>query len=197
MGLEWDNMTRSLNLCWFGAQDLLPPSLALDPNSRAWRGAVPGSLPPTPTSIDINECTSLSEPCRPGFSCINTVGSYTCQRNALLCGRGYHASQDGTTCVGKASRLPIPWPSLAFLGFWPVGRSCRGRAQASGCPGHLPLADVNECEAGVHHCREGQVCHNLPGSYRCDCKAGFQQDAFSQACIGRRGLVAMTPLWFL
>lgn len=73
-----------------------------------------GSLPPTPTSVDINECTSLSEPCRPGFSCINTVGSYTCQRNTLLCGRGYHANQDGTKCVGKASCSPSPgqpWPS--------------------------------------------------------------------------------------
>lgn len=43
--------------------------------------------------------------------------------------------------------------------------------------------DVNECETGVHQCGEGQVCHNLPGSYRCDCKAGFQRDAFGRACI--------------
>lgn len=46
-------------------------------------------------------------------------------------------------------------------------------------------ADVNECETGVHRCGEGQVCHNLPGSYRCDCKAGFQRDAFGRSCIGR------------
>lgn len=52
--------------------------------------------------------------------------------------------------------------------------------------------DVNECETGVHHCSETQVCHNLPGSYRCDCKAGFQRDAFGRTCIGRWGLVVRT-----
>ena len=50
-----------------------------------------------------------------------------------------------------------------------------------------PPADVNECETGVHRCGEGQACHNLPGSYRCDCKPGFQRDAFGRACIGRWG----------
>ena len=50
-----------------------------------------------------------------------------------------------------------------------------------------PPADVNECETGVHRCGEGQVCHNLPGSYRCDCKPGFQRDAFGRTCIGRWG----------
>lgn len=46
--------------------------------------------------------------------------------------------------------------------------------------------DVNECETGVHRCGEGQLCHNLPGSYRCDCKPGFQRDAFGRTCIGKR-----------
>lgn len=45
--------------------------------------------------------------------------------------------------------------------------------------------DVNECETGVHRCGEGQLCHNLPGSYRCDCKPGFQRDAFGRTCIGK------------
>lgn len=46
--------------------------------------------------------------------------------------------------------------------------------------------DVNECETGVHRCGEGQLCYNLPGSYRCDCKPGFQRDAFGRTCIGKR-----------
>lgn len=45
---------------------------------------------------------------------------------------------------------------------------------------------MNECETGVHHCGEGQLCHNLPGSYRCDCKPGFQRDAFGRTCIGMK-----------
>lgn len=55
------------------------------------------------SSPDINECTSLPEPCKPGFNCINTVGSYTCQRNTLSCSRGYHANEDGSRCVGEGS----------------------------------------------------------------------------------------------
>lgn len=99
MGHEWDSLT-------------LPPRLALGPAAGTWGEAVPVSLSPTPPSADINECTSLPEPCRPGFSCINTVGSYTCQKNPLLCGRGYHSSQDGTKCVGKASASPSPGQPL-------------------------------------------------------------------------------------
>lgn len=45
------------------------------------------------------------------------MGSYTCQRNPLICGRGYHASQDGTKCVGKAHLLL----ALAFLASWEWG----------------------------------------------------------------------------
>ena len=81
-------------------------------------------------STDINECTSLSEPCRPGFSCVNTVGSYTCQRNPLLCGRGYHASQDGTKCVGEANLPPPCLPSSLGL----PGFLCLWEALAEGEP---------------------------------------------------------------
>lgn len=45
-------------------------------------------------------------------------------------------------------------------------------------------ADVDECETGTHHCSEGQICHNLPGSYRCDCQTGYQYDAIRRLCIG-------------
>lgn len=48
-------------------------------------------------------------------------------------------------------------------------------------------ADVDECQTGVHRCGEGQLCHNLPGGYRCDCKMGYQYDSFSRSCIGRWG----------
>lgn len=44
--------------------------------------------------------------------------------------------------------------------------------------------DVDECETGTHRCSEGQICHNLPGSYRCDCQTGYQYDAIRRVCIG-------------
>lgn len=95
--------------------------------------------------------------------------------------------------VRPATSLPAFHPAWGFL-----GSSVRGRPWPRGSLGlRVPcspsLADVNECETGVHQCGEGQVCHNLPGSYRCDCKPGFQRDAFGRACVGRWALVAGNP----
>lgn len=50
--------------------------------------------------VDINECLSLSAACPIGHTCINTEGSYTCQKNVPNCGRGYHLNEEGTHCVG-------------------------------------------------------------------------------------------------
>lgn len=51
---------------------------------------------------DINECLSHNGPCPTGQMCFNTVGSYTCQRNSVSCGRGYHLNEEGTRCVGES-----------------------------------------------------------------------------------------------
>lgn len=51
---------------------------------------------------DIDECGAVAQPCSSGFNCINTVGSYMCQRR-IICSRGYNASPDGSRCIGKIS----------------------------------------------------------------------------------------------
>lgn len=55
---------------------------------------------------DIDECGALTQPCSLGFNCINTVGSYTCQRK-LICSRGYHTSPDGSRCIGMIEKYVI------------------------------------------------------------------------------------------
>ncbi|KAK7803581.1 hypothetical protein U0070_004217 [Myodes glareolus] len=50
---------------------------------------------------DINECITGSHNCRLGESCINTVGSFRCQRDSS-CGTGYELTEDNN-CKGTAS----------------------------------------------------------------------------------------------
>lgn len=49
---------------------------------------------------------------------------------------------------------------------------------------HARHVDVDECQGGLHRCGEGQLCHNLPGSYRCECQTGYQYDSFRRTCVG-------------
>lgn len=51
------------------------------------------------------------------------------------------------------------------------------------------LIDVDECQNNLHQCGEGQLCNNLPGSYRCECQAGYQYDSFRRMCVGMFGIV--------
>lgn len=138
---------------------------------------------PEGNCVDINECTSLSEPCRSGFNCINTVGSYTCRRSLVICGRGYHASEDGTKCVdvnecetgvhrcgeGQACHnLPGSYRCDCKPGFQ---RDAFGRA----------CIDVNECWASpTRVCQH--TCENTLGSYRCSCASGFLLAADGKHC---------------
>lgn len=52
----------------------------------------------------------------------------------------------------------------------------------------MPFLDVDECQSNVHRCGEGQLCHNLPGSYRCECRTGYQYDSFRRMCVGMKDI---------
>ena len=42
--------------------------------------------------------------------------------------------------------------------------------------------DINECEDG-HSC--SQICNNLIGSFKCECRSGFLLQADEKECLGR------------
>lgn len=63
--------------------------------------------------LDRNECMAFINPCPLGQTCVNTMGSYTCRRNTVTCGRGYHLTEDGTRCEGRRCK-PRASPQVFF-----------------------------------------------------------------------------------
>lgn len=47
-----------------------------------------------------------------------------------------------------------------------------------------PLQDVDECSPSSEPCGPGHLCVNSPGSFRCECKAGYYFDGISRTCVG-------------
>ena len=46
------------------------------------------------------------------------------------------------------------------------------------------LQDVDECSPPSEPCGPGHLCVNSPGSFRCECKAGYYFDGISRTCVG-------------
>ncbi|XP_048462708.1 fibulin-2 [Rhincodon typus] len=124
---------------------------------------------------DINECTALPLPCKPGFNCINTIGSYTCQRTVITCGRGYHASPDGSHCVD----VDECQSGVHRCGEGQVCQNIPGSYRCDCKSGYQynslsrTCIDVNECwRYPGRLC--AHTCENTPGSYYCTCSTGFK-----------------------
>ena len=94
--------------------------------------------------------------------CHNTVGSYTCS-----CNTGYTESSDGIHCTGTICTDIVTAIVLSLL----------------------LLVDINECNAENGGCKE--VCHNLPGSYKCECDTiGYELGSDKHSCTGMNTNIA-------
>lgn len=124
-------------------------------------------------SSDFNECVAYASPCLPGETCNNTEGSYTCRRNKIPCGRGYHLIEDGTRCEGGFWHKK--WSNMFFL--LPHWCSFFIRVFSP-----LHVTDVDECRTGIVCGVHG--CVNLVGTYRCECRNGFIFNSISKLCEG-------------
>ncbi|XP_038566122.1 fibulin-1-like [Micropterus salmoides] len=119
---------------------------------------------------DINECLTGSHNCIFGQVCINTEGSFRCQRETS-CGTGYELT-DANTCQDIDE---------CALGTHNCGRDfiCTNTAGSFRCHpkdtcagGFIQDAvgsciDINECVALTSPCPPGQTCINAVGSYTC------------------------------
>uniref|UniRef100_A0A3Q4HMA0 Fibulin 2 n=1 Tax=Neolamprologus brichardi TaxID=32507 RepID=A0A3Q4HMA0_NEOBR len=116
---------------------------------------------------DTDECTTRTHNCGMGFVCENTVGSFLCNPKQK-CISGFTQDSHGNciACFGLCLSYTLSaaqWVTVEAL--------------------HLSFCiDTDECQMGTHRCGAGQICHNLPGSYRCDCQTGYQYNALRKAC---------------
>ncbi|KAL9838875.1 fibulin-2 isoform 1-T7 [Geothlypis trichas] len=138
--------------------------------------------------VDIDECQRGTHSCKVNFVCQNTEGSFYCE-SKQRCMDGFLQDPEGNCVdINECTSLPEPckpgFNCINTVGSYTCQRntlSC-SRGYHSNEEG-TRCVDVDECQTGVHRCGEGQLCHNLPGGYRCDCRMGYQYDAFSRSCI--------------
>lgn len=51
----------------------------------------------------------------------------------------------------------------------------------------LGISDIDECSNGDNLCQRNADCINSPGSYRCECAAGFKLSP-NGACVGKKSV---------
>ncbi|XP_008292780.1 fibulin-1 [Stegastes partitus] len=130
---------------------------------------------------DINECLLGASNCRAGERCINTEGSFRCQRE-VSCGTGYELT-DSNNCkdidecdtgihnCGPEFECQNTQGSFRCLPKVKCGAGFIQDALGNCIDiNEFLCADLNECESNP--C--SQECANVYGSYQCYCRRGYQ-----------------------
>ncbi|KAK2832382.1 hypothetical protein Q7C36_015844 [Tachysurus vachellii] len=140
---------------------------------------------------DYNECLSGAHSCRPGERCINTEGSYRCQRETG-CGTGYELTntntcQDIDECLLETHNCGHEFMCQNTVGSF----RCHPRHQCG--VGFIQDAvgkciDINECFHEKSPCQPDQTCVNTVGSYTCQrfsvtCGHGYHLNKEGTLCI--------------
>ncbi|XP_073336936.1 fibulin-1-like isoform X2 [Pagrus major] len=119
---------------------------------------------------DVNECLTGSHNCVTGQVCINTEGSFRCQRETS-CGTGYELKDDNACQDIDECKLGTHNCGPDFVCTNTAG-SFRCHPKESCSDGFIQDAigsciDINECVAYTTPCPHGQTCINTAGSYTC------------------------------
>ncbi|XP_007953835.1 fibulin-1 [Orycteropus afer afer] len=148
-------------------------------------------LPDGVSCEDINECITGKHSCRLGESCINTVGSFRCQRDSS-CGTGYELTEnndckDIDECDSGIHNCPPDFICQNTVGSF----RCRPKLQCKS--GFIQDAlgnciDINECLSISAPCPMGQTCINTEGSYTCQknvphCGRGYHLNEEGTRCV--------------
>ena len=120
---------------------------------------------------DIDECSlpTLFHTCGPEAKCVNAEPFWTCD-----CKPGFVG--DGVSCKGTT-----PSPKTKIITSSTVKRRdtsfgkhllALGKMTCNTFLLHVPISDIDECQAGASDCHANATCRNLYGSYCCDCQQG-------------------------
>jgi hypothetical protein len=129
--------------------------------------------------MDIDECARSTDMCHKYGTCINIPGSYFCECNFGYTGDGETTCHDVDDCSYGPERCYAG--RCTDLGAGDFRCVC-----VTGYMDRLCDRDVNECADFTHTCTPekyedgevtpGAICTNMPGSYKCMCRAGFAGD---------------------
>ncbi|CAH3192908.1 unnamed protein product [Porites evermanni] len=77
---------------------------------------------------------------------------------------------NGDPCPGENNLFQVGFTDKRYRCVCRDGYKHRGRATDQ-------CEDIDECEEGIHNCQqdENSECKNEGGSFRCDCKTGFEK----------------------
>uniref|UniRef100_A0A4W2GYC9 Adhesion G protein-coupled receptor E2 n=1 Tax=Bos indicus x Bos taurus TaxID=30522 RepID=A0A4W2GYC9_BOBOX len=116
------------------------------------------------TCRDVDECQHRPRVCKDLSVCINTEGSYTCQRPPGL--EFTPEDQRHCTYVNECTSGRNPCHSSAHC--------LNSMGSFECCCRTVCLDYVDECSSGQHQCHNSTVCVNTVGSYRCHCRQGWE-----------------------
>ncbi|PNJ28856.1 LOW QUALITY PROTEIN: ADGRE2 isoform 2 [Pongo abelii] len=127
---------------------------------------------------DVDECQQNPRLCKSYGTCVNTLGSYTCQclpgfklkpedpklcTDVNECTSGQNPCHSSTHCLNNMSS----YQCRCRPGWQPIPGSPNG-------PNNTICEDVDECSSGQHQCDSSTVCFNIVGSYSCRCRPGWK-----------------------
>ncbi|XP_036386786.1 fibulin-2 [Megalops cyprinoides] len=139
---------------------------------------------------DVNECVTNTHSCQANERCLNTVGSFVCERQ-ITCPAGYQlrdgVCEDVDECVLQTHNCGVGFECQNTDGSFycnPKQRCFTGFTQDT----HGNCIDINECTSLEEPCSSGFNCINTVGSYTCQrkiimCSHGYHASPDGARCI--------------
>ncbi|XP_053372780.1 uncharacterized protein LOC123559692 [Mercenaria mercenaria] len=134
----------------------------------------------TTCATNINECSTLTEPCPPNSACVDNDGSYTC-----VCSTGYLKAGDGTcsACDSRHYGVNCAQECACIAANTDVCDKINGDCTcASGWTGSTCSENIDECQT-ANICNDTlKTCSDTSGSFTCSCIDGYTVNS-ENVCI--------------